>query len=147
MNDPMEGRLDRLRPSELSPALMQRLLAARPEPLIVHVSECDAKVVRGPWFSRVAWAAAAAAAVGILAVVLRPVTPEPAPRTFTAVESRSYLINANDLGVVTLGPDRPFRLVRCVWLDDDNYRSDDGRSSMRRANARAQIVPVALETY
>jgi len=79
--------------------------------------------------------------------VLRPAGPKPTPRVFTAVESRSYLINADDLGVVATAPDRPFRLVRCVWLDDGNYRSNDGRSSMRLANAREQIVPVALEIY
>ena len=145
MNDPIEERLEGLRPSEPSPTLMERLLAAQPESRIVRMPEHEAKVVRGPWLARVAWAAAAAA-VAILTLVLRPTRPKPAPLTFT-VESRSYLLNADDLGVVAPEPDRPYRLVRCVWLEDDKYRTADGRSSLRHANAREQIVPVALETY
>ena len=63
------------------------------------------------------------------------------------MSTRALIINADDLGVVAPSPGRPCRLVRCVWLDDGNYVSGVGRSSMRLANAREPIVPVALDIY
>jgi len=144
MKDPIEERLERMRPASLRPALLERLLAAEPDPKVVRGPWPTAnKVIRGPWLS---WVGTVAASI-VLGVVLWPVQPGPGSQVFTPMNSNSYLVSAADVGIVAPQPDHPFRLVHCVWLEDDGLRGNDGASTMRMTRAREQIVPVAMETF
>jgi hypothetical protein len=142
MKDPLEERLERMRPSQPSPELLQRLLAAEPDSKIVNGPWRGTKILRSPWLS---WAAAAAAIV--LGFVLWPGKPRGDSPKFAAFQSSSYLVSATDVGVVAPQPDHPFRLVHCVWVEDDALHGSDPNSSVRMTQAREQIVPVAMETY
>jgi len=143
MKDSLEDRLERLRPAAPAPALMQRLLAAELATKIVRGPRPSLGVISRIWFP----CAAAAAAAALLTLILWPVKPERRSEIFTPVKANSYLVSANDIGVIAPKPDRAYRMVHCVWLEDDAYRGSDGVSTMRVAHAHQEIVPVAMEIY
>lgn len=134
MSDDLEQRLASLRPAELPLELHARLVAAQPR-------------------SKVRWLFAAvplaAAAVWVfVATRPQPLQPQPSDfRVFLPVAQESTLVSVEELGVIEPEPDRPIRLVRATWLDDITYRGDDGHSTLRRQEPRAEIVPIALQTF
>lgn len=134
--DDLEQRLAAMRPAELPLQLQARLIGAQPR-------------------SKVRWlfaaAPLAAAAVWML-VAMRPAATEPQPqpgdfRVFLPVAQESTLLSVEELGVIEPEPDQPIRLIRATWLDDITYRGDDGHSTLRRQEPRAEIVPIALQTF
>jgi hypothetical protein len=151
--DPIEARLQSLRPAEPPPALMRQLRASGPD-----------VVLWLPWI----WVSplAAAAAWLILAQFTHRGLPPSAPtsllansgrprstvlpsdfRVFVPVAESSHLINISDLGVVEVRPAQPVRLLKTTWLDDTTFQGDDGHSTLRRTAPREAIIPVALEVF
>jgi len=144
MNDDLEQRLARLRPADLPQDLQARLAeparkTARWLPLMVTLGVAVGCVLL--FFSRVS---------------LKPVEEVPASfsqegpsdfRVFLPVSNKSTLVSLEDIAVISPDPAVPVRLMRATWLDDITYRGDDGRSTFRREEPRAEIIPVMLETY
>ena len=69
---------------------------------------------------------AAAAAITLAILPHREVTPRrpsaaPIAETFVPAERDEYLLSAQDLGVVELRPGAPYRLVHCVWADEETF--------------------------
>ena len=143
-DDPIEQRLQRMRPVAVPNAVMARLIAARPQAPAAG---------RKRWL----WIPGLAAAACALAVVLfrvggspKPAAPQlraEAARVFLPVAQTNILVRADDLGVFGEESPHPFRLVRCVWVDDETYRAADGKSHARITRPREQIVPISLHTY
>lgn len=148
MSDDIEQRLSRLRPAALPPGLMGACRSARSTAAPVKSS------LR--W-----WLNGLAAAIlisGLIAYSLhRPATPgrpsvahipvQQMGRVYTPVESLNHLLEVDEVGIVFPEPDRPCRLVRCVWLDDNTYHERTGASTLRMTQSREQFVPVPLEIY
>jgi hypothetical protein len=143
VSDELERRLAALRPTEL-PAELQARLAAPP---VAH-----GKI-------RWLWAAAplAAAAAWLLMLGIERHAPHTAPvasgpqpsdfHVFVPVKETSTLVGVEDLTVIDPLPAHPVRLVRATWIDDVTYAGDDGHSTIHRQRPRAEIIPIALETY
>ena len=137
MNDEeLERELARLTPAPPPPALLRRL--------------------RGPSSSIVSWwwiaPLAAAAALALVLLPHRDVVPHrpsaaPIAETFVPAERDEYLLSAQDLGVIELRPGAPYRLVHCVWADEETFRSERRDARLEVRQARAQIIPVALELF
>ena len=143
MNDDLEQRLAALRPAEL-PAEMQARLTAPPV-------ACGK--IRWLW---VVAPLAAAACWFLLLTLERPPVPErksaPGPQpsdyhVFLPIKQTSTLVRVEDLAVIDAERVHPIRLVRATWIDDVTYAGDDGHSTLRRQEPRAEIIPIALETY
>ena len=143
MSDDLEQRLRALRPATPPPDLMRDLLAAEPQ--------SPGKI---RWL-QFALPLGTAAALALVFVLHREPLPAPAVahgakpsdfRVFLPVEQISTLVEVRDVAVIEREPARPFRLVRATWLDDITYAGDDGRSTLRRRETRAEIIPVALES-
>jgi len=144
MNDDLEQRLAALRPAELPPEV-QASLASPP-------------VQRG----KIRWLLAAgplAAAACWLLIISRDRPPAPAPppviaaaqpsdyHVFVPVGQTSRLVSLEDLAVIDANSATPTKLVRATWIDDVTYAGDDGHSRIQRRQARAEIIPVTLDTY
>jgi len=158
-SDLLQRELERLQPSAPKAALMQRLRAAR---LQVRVAVVQRESTLGDrlsrWFAE--WwclpAGATAVAVGGLILSLReaaltstgPALAAQAVRhTYTPEKVDNYLVEARDLGVFVGSDNQPYKLVRATWVDEANYRGDDGATRMLVTNSREQLIPVALEVY
>jgi len=135
-DEEIERELTRLTPAPPSPALLRRL--RRPSSNIVS------------WW----WTAPLAAAAAVTFALLphreaAPRKPSAAPitETFVPAERDEYLLSAQDLGVVELRPGAPYRLVHCVWADEETFRSERRDARLEVRQARAQIIPVALELF
>lgn len=139
MNDDIEQRLARLQPAPEPEEVRARLLA---------IPGRRGKIVR--WiFAGAAPLAAAAAWLFLPRAPEALPTPENGParyRVMLPVERSSTLVGVEELGVIEPVPAQPVRLMRAVWLDEITYRGDDGRSTMRRSQPRAEIIPVRLHT-
>lgn len=149
MSDPLEDRLRRARPTALRPELQARLYAAAP-------AMPSPKVMAGPhrrglgWLGAGSLAAAAAVCVGLFhhARTLPGPVPSVAERQILPpVKADRYLVSAEEVGVIVRQPDRAYRLVHCVWMEDQSYRGADGVSTVHVQRAHQQIVPVALTIY
>lgn len=147
-DDELEKRLAALRPAELPGEVAAELAGLRP----TTEARGRGKIVR---FLAVLTPLAAAALW--LAVAWIPRAPDAKPagpsiepgdlRVFVPVEQTSTLVDVEEIGVIDAEPSQPFRLVRATWVDDVTYAGDDGRSTLRRQEPRAEIIPVALETF
>ena len=155
----MEQELGRLKPSAPNDALMHRLRSARRQVRAkpVHQDPTFAERV-SRWFADWWWlpAGATTIVVGGLILSLRaapPVSnianlaPLPIQHVYTPEQVDNYLVEARDLGVFVGSDNRPYKLVRATWVDEADYRADDGNSRMLVTDAREQLVPVALEVY
>lgn len=143
-DDDLEQRLAALRPADLPVDLQQRL-AGPP-------------VARGKirWLFGAVPLAAAACWFLVLSLE-RPATapappvssgPQPADyRVFLPVEQSSTLVSVENLTVVDEHSTTPIQILRATWVDDTTYAGDDGRSTFQRRETRAEIIPVALETF
>ncbi|HET6407044.1 MAG TPA: hypothetical protein VFG14_04125 [Chthoniobacteraceae bacterium] len=139
-NDPLEARLQALRPTELPSALAENLAQAQPRR--IH---------------RLAFAAplAAAAVWAIVSLVTHrgpsdrtASVPQPSDlRVYVPIEEKSTLVEVQDLGLIESIPTRPVRLMRYTWVDDTTFRGDDGRSTIRSKQPREQIIPVVLQAF
>ena len=137
MNDEeLERELARLTPAPPPPALLRRL--RRPSSKIVS------------WWWTAPLAAAAAMTLALLPhreVAPRKPSAAPIAETFVPAERDEYLLSAQDLGVVELRSGVPYRLVHCVWADEETFRSERREARLEVRQARAQIIPVALELF
>ena len=152
-DDDLEQRLRRMPPAPLPNALMARLIVARPQPVTPPRA----------WWRNWVVGFASVAVLAFAGLFLagefqkwgarnfaRPAAASPAlppTRVFLPVEERNFLVRTDDLGVFAAESPNPFRLVRCVWVDDATFRSTDGTSHARLTQPREQIIPVSLETY
>jgi hypothetical protein len=135
-DEELERELARLTPAAPPLALLRRL--RRPSSNIVS------------WWWTAPLAAAAAIALALLphreAAPPKPAA-KPVAETFVPAERDEYLLSAQDLGVVELRPGAPYRLVHCVWADEETFRSERRDARLEVRQARAQIIPVALELF
>ena len=157
--DVMEHDLRRLEPSDPNAALMARLRAARRQVRVAVVARESPLGDRlSQWFAEWWWlpAGATAVAVGGLILSLREATSpsgglglsaQTVRQTYTPEKIDNYLIEARDLGVFFGSDNQPYKLIRATWVDEANYRGDDGASRMLVTDSREQLVPVALEVY
>jgi hypothetical protein len=148
MNTPddeeIESLLGKLAPAPPDPALMARLRAARPRPVVLR------PVFWGPL------AATAAAVIVAIAVsgnegakVERQSPPELAqemPKR-VPVASKQHLMEVVDLGVVADATEQPVRLIRTTWLDEIYYASAAGQAPEKESQVREEVMPVALTVY
>ena len=155
----MEQELGRLKPSAPNDALMHRLRSARRQVRAkpVHQDPTFAERV-SRWFADWWWlpAGATTVVVGGLILSLRAapsistvanLAPQPVRHVYTPEQVDNYLVEARDLGVFVGSDNRPYKLFRATWVDEADYRADDGNSRMLVTNTREQLVPVALEVY
>jgi hypothetical protein len=143
VNDDLEQRLAALRPAMLPPALRSQLASAEPARRRLH------------WLHAAVPLAAAAVCI-FFAMLDRPggpaaasaVAAQPADfRVFLPIAQESTLLGVEELAVIEPQPAQPIRLVRARWLDDITYRGDDGHSTLRRQESRAEIIPISLEVF
>jgi hypothetical protein len=135
-DEELERELERLTPALPPPALLRRLQRPR------------SKIISWWWTAPLA----AAAAITLALFPHRDVVPHrpaatPVAETFVPAERDEYLLSAQDLGVVELRPGAPYRLVHCVWADEETFRSERRDARLEVRQARAQIIPVALELF
>ena len=160
-DDELEQRLQRMPPAPLPNDLMARLIAARPHPAALPPPLPETGGWLEFWFGGFG-GVAVLAVFGVLSMIVagyiqkRAATPAvplaavPAPqptRIFLPVAENNYLVRADDLGVFARESPNPFRLVRCVWVDDATFHGTDGTSNLRVTRPREQIVPLSLATY
>lgn len=140
-DEEIEALLGKLLPAPPDPALMSRLRAARPRPVILR-----------PVF----WAPLAAAAAVTLAFLVAgndapPVEPAPTadltPPKRVPVASKQHLLEVVDLGVVEDSAEQPVRLIRTTWVDEIYYASAPGETPEKESQIREEVMPVALTTY
>ncbi len=145
--------LEGLRPAAPSADLMQRLFAARPA---IQRQGARAKVLTFlPLLARAAVVAAIAGTAtwylmadrGTQGVSLIPVTAAGPAAAATPQQSLQRLLGMSDLGFARDAQQRPVRLMRATWLDDNTYAPANGAPPVREARLRDEIVPVVLNTY
>jgi hypothetical protein len=138
VSEDIEERLARLKPARV-PTEFEASLKAIPTARR-HVI---------PWvFAGAAPLAAAALWLLVLRPGEHPTAPAVSPsdfRVFVPVERNSILVRVEELGVVEPTPERTVRLMRAVWLDETTYRGEDGHTTIRRNQPRAEIIPVHLK--
>lgn len=155
MNEPdrIEEALKKLDPSALSPQLMARLTAARPQPrsggedsrwrgvlfrwlLPVVASACVA-IVTFFWLEQNRRPDEAGDPSPVAVADNRPVP----------VESQDFLVAARPVGIVVAPNQRPYRIMDVEWLEYETVRSESGGPAIHTATKRRDVVPVALDLY
>ncbi|QJE98602.1 hypothetical protein [Luteolibacter luteus] len=146
MNTPndeeIEALLGKLAPAPPAPALMMRLRAARPRPVILR------PIFWGPLAAVAAAVVTALTLPGNEPAKAREPQPELANETpkRVPVASKQHLMEVIDLGVVR-DADQPVRLIRTTWLDEIYYASTTGGQTEKESQIREEVMPVALTTY
>lgn len=134
---------------------MQRLLAARPVLQRPGARE-KAKVVSFlPLLARAAVVATLAGTATWYLMADRPlpvtasITPPAAGSAVAGPPQQSLqrLLGMSDLGFARDAQQRPVRLMRATWLDDNTYIPSNGAPPVRESRVRDEIVPVVLNTY
>lgn len=170
--DPVEDRLQTVRPAPLPAALFTRLQQARPAPWPAPGPR--SQELRFPAW--ILWTAASAAAIALVGWGFQPAPPsevrqgavspiqaqsvtEAAPAQsgpdgesmefYPALASRQHLLSVRDLGVVHDSRDRAVRLMSTTWLDENTYGNagSGGKPALHESRFRHEIVPVLLPTY
>src|SRR5687767_8093224 len=160
--DSIERQLHRLRPTEVSPEMMDRLVRSRRRAYIEPAAgEAGAWTILLSLWRRV-WiplTVCAVAGVGVLAIQSLFLLPEDQPmerptiakassrQEFAPAQMENYLVGAREVAIVQGEDQRTYRLVRCTWIDREVYRAKEGDSQLYVLQAREQVVPVALEFY
>lgn len=145
MNDEeLEARLAALRPADLPTQLKARLSEEPVQP---------GKILRWAWIA----APLAAAAVWMVNLGIHESAPVSEPsiaavqpsdlRVYLPVLQESQLLSVEDVAVVDADPGEAIRFVCATWLDDITYAGDDGKTTLRQQVARAEIIPIALESF
>lgn len=150
----LEDLLAGTRPADPSPELMARLRAAVPGP-----ARPGRRYIRFlAWSSPLT--SAAALVFGLQIAQTRPAgetNPDPAASpaparesvdvsVLTEQDSRRYLLNTEDLGIVRDSLNRPVRLVRAVWFDENRWSRPGGPPELQETALHQEIVPVLLPT-
>jgi hypothetical protein len=144
-DEEIEALLGKLAPAPPDPALMARLRAARPRPVILRPA------FWGPLAAAAAAVIAGIAVSGNQAAKIGPEQPRPelageVPKR-VPVASKQHLMEVVDLGVVENAAEQPVRLIRTTWLDEIYYVSAPGQTPEKESQVREEVMPVALTTY
>lgn len=159
-HDPAAELLARFRPAQPRPELMQRLLALQPASLPQPVAPARPVLVRFLTSRAFSMAAAVACAVAAFKLLVPEPAIQPQQQTTGAgantvtrgappppLQSNQQLLGVRNLGIARDAQSRPVRLMHATWLDDNVYTGENGRSPVREATVREEIVPVVLTTY
>ena len=156
-NDTVAALFQALQPAAPSRDLLRRLAAARP---IAKTISPRAKIIA--FIPRISMAAALLALAGALTWKFLPLdetqtTTEtagtsaafapPLAAALTPRQSRQRLLGVQDLGLARDSQQRPVRLMRTTWLDDDTFTPPGGAPPLRQSRMRDEIVPVVVQTY
>lgn len=161
--DALESRFDAVSPAPVSGALLQRLQRVRPDltefqpgfirrvrfPAWRFLAAAAAVVTVGGWFF---WQPPPPAAPQASGPPVQAASPPPAGAAermafYPALESRQQLLGVRDLGVVRDSRERPVRLIRTLWLDENTYGDQGEKPVLHETRFRHEIVPVLLPTY
>ena len=141
--DPIEEALRGMRPAEMSPQLMARLTAARPQP----GKRVEWQNVLFRWLMPIAASACVAVATFFWLEKNRPSAAVASEHQPLPVESQDFLVSARPVGIVVAPNQRPYRIMEVEWLEHETVRTGAGGQALHTATTRRDVIPVALELY